>query len=964
MPDWKSTLNLPRTDFPMKANLQLAEPEAIAEWERIGLYAQLRQRRAGAPKYVLHDGPPYANGQIHLGTALNKILKDLVVKARSMAGYDAPYVPGYDCHGLPIELKVDRELGPRKRQMSQADFRRACRAYAERYIGVMTEEFQRLGVFGDWQRPYLTMDFRYQASIARALGRCVERGLVYKGKKPVHWCIHCRTALAEAEVEYEPHTSPSIYVEFALDPSSAADLARRVPALAGRDVAVLIWTTTPWTIPSNLAIAFHPELTYGAYEHDGRVVFIAEALAATVFAATRAGQSVISGSRHAGPEGPGSGHAGTDAPAYVPLATVPGSALEGLAFRHPLYDRPSAGVLADYVTIEQGTGAVHTAPGHGADDYNTGVKYGLDIYAPVGPDGRFLDEVGLFAGEQVFEANPGIVEALTERGRLWHYEPYEHTYPHCWRCHNPVIFLATPQWFVRMDGEPVVTPDGGTPRTLRDAARHAIAEQVEWIPSWGRDRIYNMVSSRPDWCISRQRAWGVPIPALDCVACGEAVLTGATVEQAARVFDQYGADAWYERPIDEFVPAGLACPQCGGTAFEREKNILDVWFDSGSSHEAVLPFRDELTWPADLYLEGSDQHRGWFQSSLLVGLGTRGAPPYRAVLTHGFFVDEEGRKMSKSLGNTIEPQEIIARSGAEIIRLWVAMVDYREEIRIGPEILARVVEAYRKLRNTLRILAANLYDFDPAADAAALPALEPVDRYILSRYGSLALKVRAGYEAFDFQGVVHGLNAFATVDLSAFYVDVTKDRLYTFGAASPGRRAAQTAMYTMVDGLARLVAPILPVTAEHLWRALPGPREPSVHLAEFPQEAGLGTLVDEPLVQDWQRLLAIRAQVNGEIEARRAAKLFGTSLGAQVRVSAGGEDLALLRRYQDQLPMLFIVSAVALEEQAEGLAIDVGKADGLKCERCWRIVPSVSRQAGHEGLCQRCEDALPAQVAP
>jgi isoleucyl-tRNA synthetase len=939
MPDWKATLNLPRTDFPMKANLQAAEPEAIAEWERIGLYRQLRERRAGAPKYVLHDGPPYANGQIHLGTALNKILKDLVVKSRSMAGFDAPYVPGYDCHGLPIELKVDRELGPKKRQMATADFRRACRAYAERFIGVMTEEFQRLGVFGDWEHPYLTMNFRYQAAIARALGKCVERGLVYKGKKPVHWCIHCRTALAEAEVEYEEHLSPSIFVEFALDASSRDELARRVPALAGREAGVLIWTTTPWTIPSNLAVAFHPEFVYGAYEYEGRVVLIAEALASRVFAAVK---------KVGGP----------------PVATVPGAALDGLKFRHPLYDRTSLAVLADYVTLEQGTGAVHTAPGHGADDYLTGMKYGLEIYAPIGPDGRFLDDVGLFAGEQVFEANPAVVEALSERGRLWHYEPYEHTYPHCWRCHNPVIFLATPQWFIRMDGEPVVAPEGGTPRTLRDAARHAIDEQVAWIPSWGRDRIYNMVSSRPDWCISRQRAWGVPIPALDCTACGEAILTGATVEQAARVFDEHGADAWYERPVAEFVPAGLTCPSCGGTTFERERNILDVWFDSGSSHEAVLPFRDDLTWPADLYLEGSDQHRGWFQSSLLVGLGTRGAPPFRAVLTHGFFVDEEGRKMSKSLGNTIEPQEIIAKSGAEIIRLWVAMVDYREEIRIGPEILARVVEAYRKLRNTLRILAANLYDFDPARDLVPAGALEPVDRYILARYAALALDVRASYDAFNFQGVVHGLNAFATVELSAFYVDVAKDRLYTLGAASPSRRAAQTAMYLMVDGLARLVAPILPVTADQLWKALPGEREVSVHLAEFPPANALEGLLNDEVVADWRRLLAIRDLANVEIEARRQGKLFGTSLGAQLALKAAGDDLALLRRYEADLPALFIVSAVAVDEAPTGepLTVAASKADGVKCDRCWRIVPSVASAAGHEGLCDRCVDALAAPV--
>jgi isoleucyl-tRNA synthetase len=920
----------------MKANLQAAEPETIAWWEQIDLYGQLRAQRAGRHRYVLHDGPPYANGQIHLGTALNKILKDLVVKSKSMAGFDSPYVPGYDCHGLPIELKVDRELGPKKRAMTTADFRRACRAYAERFIGVMTEEFKRIGVFGDWDHPYLTMNFRYQAAIARALGKIVERGLVYKGKKPVHWCIHCRTALAEAEVEYEAHTSPSIYVEFPLHPLSANDLGARVPALAGRNVSVLIWTTTPWTIPSNLAIAFHPDFTYGAYEYDGRIVLIAEPLAGRVAAASKR-------------------------TLRDPIARIPGKELEGLRFAHPLYERPSLGVLADYVTLEQGTGAVHTAPGHGADDYLTGLKYGLDFYAPVGPDGRFTDDVGLFAGEQVFEANPAIVEALTDRGRLWHYEPYEHTYPHCWRCHNPVIFLATSQWFVRMDGEPVVTPDGAEPRTLRDAALRAIDEQVEWIPSWGRDRIFNMVASRPDWCISRQRAWGVPIPALDCAGCGEAVLTAEIVERAASVFDEYGADAWYERPLAEFVPEALTCAKCGGKAFERETNILDVWFDSGSSHEAVLPFRKDLTWPADLYLEGSDQHRGWFQSSLLVGLGTRGAPPFRAVLTHGFFVDEEGRKMSKSLGNTIEPQEIIAKSGAEIIRLWVAMVDYREEIRIGPEILARVVEAYRKLRNTCRILAANLFDFDPSKDQVAPSALEPVDRYILSRYAELTLDMLRAYAAFDFQRVVHGLNAFATVDLSAFYVDVTKDRLYTLGTRSATRRAAQTAMYRIVDGIARLTAPILPVTSEQLWKVLPDKREPSVHLAEFPDTAALDALVDPDLTAEWQRLLAIRNDVNVQIEARRKEKLFGTSLGAQVVMTASGEDLALLRKYESSLPMLFIVSNVRVQEGAE-LSIATVKAPGVKCDRCWRLVPSVASDADHQGLCDRCVDALAEPV--
>jgi isoleucyl-tRNA synthetase len=939
MPDWKGTLNLPRTTFPMKANLPAAEPEMIGWWNEIDVYARVRAARAGRPRFVLHDGPPYANGQIHLGTALNKILKDFVVKSRSMAGFDTPYVPGYDCHGLPIELKVDRELGPKKREMSIADVRRACRAYAQRFIGVMTEEFQRLGVFGDWQHPYLTMDYRYQAAIARALGQFVDRGLVYKGKKPVHWCIHCRTALAEAEVEYEDHVSLSIYVEFPLAASSAAELGRRIPSLAGRKASVLIWTTTPWTIPSNLAIAFHPDFDYGAYEVDGRVVFVAEALAAAV------GEAV-------------------GRPLERPVARMKGTALEHLTFRHPLYDRDSLAVLGDYVTLDQGTGAVHTAPGHGADDFLTGRKYGLEIYAPVGPDGRFTDDVALFAGEQVFEANPAVVEALNDSGHLWHHHSFTHQYPHCWRCHNPVIFLATSQWFVRMDGEPSVAGDAAPARTLRDAAIRAITADVAWIPAWGRDRILSMVANRPDWCISRQRAWGVPIPAVDCAGCGEGLLTSALIERAATVFEQHGADAWYERPIEEFLPDGLTCPACGGASFVRERDILDVWFDSGSSHEAVLRFREELTWPADLYLEGSDQHRGWFQSSLLVGLATRGRPPFRQVLTHGFLIDMDGRKMSKSIGNTILPQEIIQESGADVLRLWVTSTDYRDELRVSKEILARVVEAYRKIRNTCRILVANLYDFDPAADAVAHGELDPVDRYALARYAETALRMRRAYDEYDFPVIFHALNAFMTVDLSAFYVDVTKDRLYTLAARSRSRRAAQTVMHTMAEGLARLMAPVLPVTAEQLWRVLPGTRELSVHVAEFPDRAGLEAQIDRPVTDDWQQLLLLRDQANVEIERQRKEKVIGNSLGARLTIEAGGENYDRLRRHLSDLATLFIVSAVELRQAAgEGPArVAAERATGVKCERCWRYVPAVFDEPGREGLCGRCVDALAEPV--
>ena len=934
MADWKDTLNLPRTDFPMKANLQTAEPQALARWRDMGLYERIREARAGRKKFILHDGPPYANGQIHIGTALNKVLKDMVVKSRSMMGFDAPYVLGYDCHGLPIELKVDRELGPKKREMSVADFRRACRAYASRFIDVMSAEFQRLFVFGDWDHLYMTMDFRYQAAIVRALGRFVEQGLVYKGKKPVHWCIHCRTALAEAEVEYDDHTSPSIFVEFQLAPESAAELSDRVPALAGRNVSVLIWTTTPWTIPSNLAIAFHPEFDYGAYDVNGTTVIVAEGLASRV--AEQVGRTF-----------------------GAPIAKMKGEVLERIRFQHPLYARHSLGVLADYVTLEQGTGAVHTAPGHGSDDFMTGLKYGLDIYAPVGPGGHFVDNVELFGGQRVFDANPNIEAALQERGRLWHRSTFEHSYPHCWRCHNPVIFLATSQWFIALDGAGLKNSPENRP--LREAALTAIDRDVRWIPPWGRDRLYNMLANRPDWCISRQRAWGVPIPAVDCSKCGEALLTPALVERAAAVFDTYGADAWYERPTGEFIPEGLRCPHCDGSSFERERDILDVWFDSGSSHEAVLPFRKELTWPADVYLEGSDQHRGWFQSSLLVGLGTRGRPPFREVVTHGFVVDEDGRKMSKSIGNTIAPQDIIKESGAEIVRLWVAMVDYREEVRVGKQILARVVEAYRKIRNTCRYLLANLYDFEPSAHLVRLEDMQEVDRYALARYGEVAAAALKAYDDYDFPVIFQRVNQLVTVDLSAFYADVSKDRLYTFAASSKERRSAQSAMYRIADGLVRLLAPVLPVTADELWRHLPGKREASVHLGEFPEAAEVAAMMDQDLVGRWERLIRVRDVVNAALEAKRQDKTIGTSLGARVAVRASGETAALLERYRDDLPMLFIVSEVALESKAGGddtLEVDVERAEGQKCARCWRVVPQVSSSAGTEGLCDRCLAAI------
>jgi isoleucyl-tRNA synthetase len=918
MRDWKDSLNLPRTDFAMKANLAATEPAMVARWQETDLYGAIRARRQGARRFVLHDGPPYANGAIHIGHALNKVIKDLVVKSRTMAGYDAPYVPGWDCHGLPIELNVEKELGAAAKDRSLGEFRRACRAFAEKFVDSQRTDFKRLGILGDWDHPYLTMVPAFQAAILRALGKFVARGLVYKGKKPVHWCLRDRTALAEAEVEYEPHTSPSIYVEFPLSDADAAEIGQRVPALAGRTVTVLIWTTTPWTIPANLGIAFHPDFDYGAFEYEGRTVIVAEALASKVSAET--GRTL-----------------------GAKVASFKGAALERLRFRHPLYDRDSLAVVAEYVTLDQGTGAVHTAPGHGADDFATGVRYGLDIYAPIGRNGRFNDDVGVVAGLKVFEANPVVEAALAERGRLWFSTKFQHSYPHCWRCHQPVIFLATSQWFISM-------------QALRGAAVEE-CNRVRWIPEWGRERMSGMFLNRPDWCISRQRAWGVPIPALACKSCGESILTPALVEQAAKVFERDNADAWYDSPTETFVPNGLKCEGCGGTEFERERDILDVWFDSGSSHEAVLSQRPDLSWPADMYLEGTDQYRGWFQSSLLVGLGTRDRAPYQAVLTHGFVVDEQGRKMSKSIGNVVSPQQVIEKSGADVLRLWVSMVDYRDEVRLGAAVLARTSEAYRKIRNTFRYLLSNLYDFDPATHMVPAGRLLQVDRFALSLYAGVAQTVIAAYEAYEFQTIFHAINEHMTVDLSAFYLDVSKDRLYTFRADALERRSAQTAQYIIADGLTRLLAPVLCVTTDEIWPKLPGDRLPSVHLAEFPFDAAQWH--DPQLEAEWTRLRDIRGIVNGQLEAARVQKVIGSPLEARVQLSVpSGDARDLLKRHLDDLPMLFIVSAVNVVDGTGELTVQVERAPGTKCPRCWRFVTDAAADGDLAGLCGRCRDAV------
>jgi len=928
--DLKSTLNLPRTDFPMKANLPQAEPRRLAAWKAEGLYQKIREARRGAPRFVLHDGPPYANGNIHLGTALNKILKDVVVRSRTLMGFDAPYVPGWDCHGLPIELKVDKNLGAKKREMTPVAFRQACRAYAQKFVGVQREEFERLGVMGSWESPYLTMDPAYQATIVRQLAEFVEKGLVYKAKKSVHWCISCRTALADAEVEYdEGHVSPSIDVRFPVAAAGQSELETRHPSLRGKSVFAVIWTTTPWTLPANLALALHPEADYAFYPVDGTndVLLIAKALRESAEARwwgksqepRRLGQ---------------------------PLAETKGAPLEGLRFRHPWIDRDSPVVLGDYVTLDTGTGVVHTAPGHGWDDYLTGVRYGLDIYCPVDEAGRFLPELVRFAGKKVFDANPEIVELLREGGALLVAGKETHAYPVCWRCKNPIIFRATEQWFISLD------KDG-----LRERAIEAIS-RVRWYPAWGEERIRNMIATRPDWCISRQRLWGVPIPAFYCKSCSTPILAAEVLRRVADTFEAESADAWYERSAEALLPEGFRCPACAGEEFDKERDILDVWFDSGSSHAAVLARDPALSWPADVYLEGSDQHRGWFHSSLLVGVGTRGEAPYRQVITHGFTVDPDGKKISKSLGNDVDTQKLISTYGAEVLRLWTIMVDYREDMRFSDEMLKRVAEAYRKVRNTCRYLLSNLFDFDPARDAVGEERLEEIDRYALARHRQFVARVLDAYESYEFHLVYHPLVQYCASDLSSFYLDVLKDRLYCDAAAGPRRRSAQSVLHRMAKDLTLLMAPALPFTADEVWPLIPGAQGP-VHAARFP----VREKADEEILGRFNLLLEARSVVTKALEEARAAKTIASSLEAAVTLRGPAQTLGPLREHEAQgrvfpgnLANLFIVSEVVLQDGDSALGAEVRRAEGGKCERCWTF----SRRVGQPGarVCERCADVL------
>ena len=928
--NYKDTLNLPKTDFPMKANLAKREPDLLARWEEMGLYGRIRARSQGRPQWVLHDGPPYANGNIHMGTALNKVLKDIIVKSREMTGFDSPYVPGWDCHGLPIEHQVDLQLGEKKARISQGDMRRLCRQYAEKYIDIQRSEFKRLGVMGEWDNPYLTMTPRYEAIIAKEFGRFALSGTLTKSSKPIYWCADCRTALAEAEVEYDQHTSPSIYVKFPLiDPPEKVD-----PKLAGEKVFFVIWTTTPWTIPANLGIALNPEFDYQAVKVGGEVLVLAKGLLFDCLL-----------------------NFGFKQGDWEVLADLQADKLEGLKCRHPLYDRESLVVLAPYVTLEQGTGCVHTAPGHGREDYDTGRHYGLDIYSPVDDDGRFTKDVGLFAGQFVFEANRPINDKLKEIGALILEQKINHQYPHCWRCKQPVIYRSTPQWFISMDNT-----------GLRKRALEEI-DRVAWIPKWGRDRIYQMIEFRPDWCISRQRAWGVPITVFYCLECGEWLYTQEISDHLFSIFEKAGTDAWFDLTEKELLPPGTVCPSCGADKFKRETDILDVWFDSGCSYAATLEDREGLPDVAGMYLEGSDQHRGWFHSSLLVSVGTRDRAPYQSVLTHGYVVDGEGYKMSKSRGNTVAPGDVINKYGADILRLWVASENYQDEIRISQEILDMLAKAYFNIRNACRYILGNLADFNPDRDQVTPADMPEIDRLILHRLQKLIQKVRGCYEEYEFYAIYHAVNNFATVDLSAFYHDVLKDRLYTSAADSPERRSAQSAMFAVLHSLVRLMAPILSFTAEEVWDHIPdfeGKTE-SVHLADMPQVDE--SLMDEELAARWERLLEVRSAATKALETARREKVIGHPLNAVVGLYADENLFEFLAPYSDQLRDIMIVSSVELGREApagaqatelEGLSVTVKAAPWPKCPRCWRHDETVALDGDEQvtGICQRCQEAL------
>jgi isoleucyl-tRNA synthetase len=934
--DLKSTLNLPKTDFPMKAKLPEREPEQLAAWEGMGLYYRILESRADAPLFVLHDGPPYPTGEIHLGTGMNKVLKDLIVKSKTMAGFRSPYIPGWDCHGLPIETKVEKELGGKTTKVPAAEFRRMCRQFAAGFVEKHKVEFKRLGVFGQWDKPYLTMDPRDESSIAGAFIDFFEKGYVYRGLKPVYWCIYDRTALAEAEVEYEDHASPSIWVKF---PVIASAKSKHLGL--GDDLSALIWTTTPWTLPANRALAFHPDFAYVVVDTSaGKLLLAKERVSAL--------QSELNLEIH-------SVH-----------GNCKGADFEGVKFQHPFLDQQSPGVLADYVTLDQGSGIVHTAPGHGADDFRTGQKYGLEAYAPQDDEGRFVEGLPEYKGKNVFEANPIVVELLKKRGMLVGERKITHSYPHCWRCHNPVIFRATEQWFIHMDSGTSAIPAPKAP-PLRQRALEEI-DKVKWLPAWGHDRMQEMVAGRPDWCISRQRFWGVPLIVFYCDACGTQLKDAAALRHVLPFFEREGADAWFTHSAEELLPPGTKC-SCSAVKWRKESDILDVWFDSGSTHLAVLT-RDNQRWPADVYLEGPDQYRGWFHSSLLVGVAVRNGAPYRHVLTHGWTLDAKGQPMSKSLGNTVLPTEVCEKWGADLLRLWVASQDYTADVRMSDNVMTQLSDAYRKLRNTFRFALGNLADFDPARDSAPDAEMEELDRWMLSRTAELVSQCRKWYEGFEFHRVFHALHDFAVVDLSAFYFDVLKDRLYTFAARNRARRSAQTAVYRIAKALLSLSTPIMVFTTEEIWRYFPRVADDpeSAHLALFPKPEALGSPLDAAKAANWEKLLAVRTEVLRALESARNAKTISGALEAKVVLNAAPDLTSLLEQYKSWLPGLFIVSQVEIAAAAStdaqksellpGLSVAVQRADGAKCERCWNYSTHVGDNADYPTVCERCVKAL------
>ena len=903
--DYKATLNLPKTDFPMKANLPQREPEMLARWEAGQLYEKIQAARQDAPSFVLHDGPPFANGDVHIGTALNKILKDVVVKHKTMTGHRAPYVPGWDCHGQPIEFKVKKELGDRAKTISQADLRQLCREYAEKYIDIQRRQFKRCGVFGEWDRPYLTMQPEYEAEIVGAIADMVGDGYIYRGKKPVYWCATCRTALAEAEVEYADHTSPSVYVKF--------------PVKDRPGEYAVIWTTTPWTLPANLAIAVKPDFIYVRAKAGNETWLLAEALVEQVAKATGVELQVVE--------------------------KFTGQQLENVLTTHPFMERDSPIVFSPHVTLEQGTGLVHTAPGHGAEDYEIGQKYGLDTLAPVDDGGVFTKEAGMFAGQFVFKANKPIVEQLRKTGHLAASADVKHSYPHCWRCKNPIIFRAVEQWFIALDH-----------CDLRQTAIDEV-KKVNWVPAWGQNRITGTIEQRPDWCISRQRAWGVPLPFLECRACGKALLDKKLILKFRERVAKDGVDVWFKCDVKELF-GDVKCPACGSDRLEKCPDIVDVWLESGVSHRAVLKTRRELAFPADVYLEGSDQHRGWFQSSLLSAMATDRRAPFKTVLTHGFIVvhaEETGKKqkISKSAGRPANAEDYVNKYGADVLRLWVISEDYQADVPLSDEIFEHVSETYRKIRNTLRILLANLYDFDPGQHTVPAAKMAEIDRWLLSRLQSLVADLNEAYERFEFHRVYHLVNAFCAVDLSSFYVDVMKDFLYTLAPNSAERRSAQTAILQTVSALAKLLAPVMPFTADEVWSFLPGRETESVHLAKLP--VADEKLRDRELEARWDKLLDVRRVAAVELEKARQAGTIGKSLEAQVELQPDSDATrGLLENLRPVLDTVLIVSDVRLGSVAGELKATVRRAGGKKCVRCWRWRDDVGVDPAHAELCGRC----------